>query len=160
MGENRAIGLKGELPWRLPSDLRHFKNTTLGKPIIIGRRTFATLPKPLSGRPHIILTRNADFACPKGHHVAKDFDEACAIGAGIVDAAKGDECMVVGGGEIYALALPKADRLYLSLVQGAPKADTFFPDFAPDDWIEKSVQHYPKDDAHSHAWSLHRYERR
>lgn len=160
MAENRAIGQNGGLPWRLPSDFAYFKNTTLGKPVIIGRRTFDTFNKPLPGRPHIIMTRNAGFIAPDGHHVAQDFDTACGIGARLLEEMGQNECMVVGGAEIYALALPKADRLYVSLVHCIPEADTFFPEFALSDWIEQSVQHQPKDDGDLHAWSLHIYERR
>ena len=158
MGKNREIGFKGGLPWRLPGDLRHFKKTTMGKPIIMGRRTFDTLDRLLPGRVHIILTRQKDFPCPEGHFLATDFKAACAIAADLIADEEG-ECMVVGGAEIYALALPVADRLYMSLVQADVEADTFFPDFNRADWIEKEALHHSKDEAHSHAWSQYILER-
>ena len=146
-GRNGAIGKAGALPWRMPSDLKHLRETTWGRPMIMGRKTFVSIGKPLPGRETIVVTRDPSFAF-EGVHVARDVDEALAIGAARAQAMGVDEIMVVGGAEIYAALLPRADRIVLSEVDLAPEADAFFS--APAGWREVSRERRepgPKDDA-------------
>lgn len=130
MAANRVIGLDGALPWRLPADLRHFKRVTLRKPVVMGRKTWESLHvRPLPGRQNIVLTRNSSF---KGDQalVVHSLDEALDVAA--VEA----EVMVIGGEEIYRLALPRADRIYLTEVHKSFEGDAQFPEFDPDEWRE------------------------
>ncbi|SEJ46391.1 dihydrofolate reductase [Cyclobacterium xiamenense] len=140
---NNAIGINGELPWRLPSDLNHFKRTTSGHHVIMGRKTFVSLGKPLPGRTHIVVTRNPDFKVPAGHFVANNLEEALsrAKSEGI------DRVFILGGAEIYKDALPLADEMIITEIEANPAADTFFPTYDPDKWevmektrVEKSDQ--------------------
>lgn len=122
VARNGIIGRDNDLIWRLRSDLRRFKALTMGKPLLMGRKTFASIGRPLPGRRTIVLTRDPDFAVPEVA-VAHDW-------AGALAAAEGaEELMVAGGGEIYALALPQADRIHLTEVDLAPEGDTVFPPF-------------------------------
>jgi dihydrofolate reductase len=131
---NNAIGLNNNLPWHLPTDLKHFKKTTAGHHVIMGRKTFESLGKPLPGRTHIILTRNNSFSPPPGHYAVGNLEDALKIGF-----EKGLEKMfVLGGAEIYEKALPFTDELIITEVHANPEADTYFPALIADQWIEKS----------------------
>jgi dihydrofolate reductase len=135
---NRTIGKDGQLPWHLPADLRHFRRLTWGHPVIMGRRTFESMGKPLPGRTNIVVTRGA-FAHP-GVQVARSVEEALALAAG------DDEAFVAGGAEIYRAALPLADRLYLTEIDRDFPGDTHFPDFDRDDWsLVESAEQAPTD---------------
>ncbi len=124
MGRNRAIGYKNTLPWRLPTDLQRFKQLTLGHHMIMGRKTFESIGRPLPGRTSIIITRQKDFQV-EGCLIAHSLDAAIELAR-----ASGEpEAFIIGGAEIYAQALSKADRMYLTLVEAAPEADAFFPAF-------------------------------
>jgi len=124
LGRNRAIGFRNGLLWRLPGDLPRFKALTLGHPVVMGRKTWASIGRPLPGRRNIVVSRNPDFTAA-GCDVCRDLDAALALAR---RSPGGDEVFVIGGGELYAQALPRADRLYLTLVHDAPQeADTFFP---------------------------------
>ncbi|HYN29719.1 MAG TPA: dihydrofolate reductase [Dermatophilaceae bacterium] len=129
VGRNGVIGRDGDLPWHLPEDLRHFKATTLGHPLVMGRRTFASIGRVLPGRRTIVLTRS-----PGWHHAdveaAHSFEEALAL------AGPADEVFVVGGGEVYAAALPFAHRLLLTEVDAEPEGDTCFPTWDRTRWHE------------------------
>ncbi len=129
LGRNLAIGRDGEMPWHLPEDLRHFKETTMGHPLIMGRLTFDAIGRPLPGRRTIVVTRSLAW-----HHAevesAHSFPEALAL------AGPADEVFVVGGGQIYREAMPYATRMVLTEVDAAPAADTFFPEWVVDDWRE------------------------
>ncbi len=132
MAANRVIGRDGTLPWRLPADLKNFKRVTLNKAIVMGRKTWESLPaRPLPDRHNIILTRRVDFRA-NGGTVVRGLDEAFdhALGS--------DEVMVIGGEEIYRLALPRADRIYLTEVLGSFEGDARFPDLGSADWREVS----------------------
>ena len=121
MGENRAIGKGGDLPWHLHSDMRYFRKVTMGKPIIMGRRTFSSLKRALDGRLNIVLTRNAAFAAA-GAVKAQNLEEALDIARRAAQQAGVDEIMVIGGEEVFRAVLPQSGRIYLTEVKAAPDA--------------------------------------
>jgi dihydrofolate reductase len=129
VARNGAIGARGGLPWRLSSDLKRFKALTMGKPLVMGRKTFESVGRPLPGRRVIVVTRDLAWRQPDVE-VAPSLEEALALAAGA------DEIMVGGGGEIFAQALPLAQRLYLTEVDLAPVADVRFPTLDPAEWRE------------------------
>lgn len=149
VARNGVIGRDGDLPWRLSSDLKLFRRLTMGKPVVMGRRTWATLKrKPLDGRDNIVVTRDRDFSAP-GAIVVHSTEEALAIARTKAQAAGADEIMIIGGAEIYRALLPRADRLYLTEVAAEPGGDAHFApvDFAA--WREVSREPIPRgpDDA-------------
>ncbi|MDX2203094.1 MAG: dihydrofolate reductase [Hyphomicrobiaceae bacterium] len=123
--DNGVIGRNGDLPWRLSSDLKHFRRVTLGKPVVMGRKTFASIGKPLDGRDNIVVTRDRAFAA-SGVDVVASPQAALALAAVKAKARGAAEIAVIGGGEIYAALLPLADRIYLTRVHAAPEGDTTF----------------------------------
>jgi dihydrofolate reductase len=131
MGANRVIGRDGDMPWHFSEDLKHFKRTTIGGVMIMGRRTFDSIGRPLPGRRSIVITRSTEWS-HDGVEVAHSLDEALTL------AGSDAPVFVVGGGEIYAQALPLATRLVLTEIDDAPDGDTFFPDWSRDEWTEKS----------------------
>ncbi|MDF1748467.1 MAG: dihydrofolate reductase [Alphaproteobacteria bacterium] len=136
IARNGAIGIEGGLPWRLPGDLAFFKRTTMGKPILMGRKTWESLPrKPLPGRPNLIVTRDTDYKAD-GAEVFSHIDEALNRGRDLARDMGVDEVSIIGGAEIYRQTLPVATRLYITEVDADPKADTFFPDFDRSQWQE------------------------
>ena len=152
LDRGRAIGRGGALPWHLPDDLRRFKALTLGKPVLMGRKTALAIGRPLPGRPNLVLTR-AGVAPFEGQTVVHSLDEAVAR-------AGNGELMVIGGGEVYALALPHATRMHLTEIDTAtPDADTFFPAFDPGEWREVARAHHPADARHPLAFDFVDYER-
>jgi dihydrofolate reductase len=124
--DNGVIGLDGKMPWHLPADLKRFKALTTGKPMIMGRRTFDSLPGLLPGRRHIVLTRDTDWSAP-GAEIAHDIAEALAL--------SGQDVSIIGGAEIYRLFLTEADRIELTEIHVTPDGDTHLPDFGPE-WHE------------------------
>ncbi len=140
MSENRVIAEGGEIPWRIPTDMKYFKATTMGKPIIMGRKTFQSLRKPLPGRPNIVMSKNKAFDAP-GAEVVLDFRAAFERARRF----ETDEIMVIGGAEIYELALPYADRIYLTEVHAKVDGDTYFPDLSTADWHEVSRDRLTKE---------------
>jgi dihydrofolate reductase len=150
--ERGAIGRDGQLPWRLPDDLRRFKALTLGKPVIMGRRTWDSIGRPLPGRHNIVISRQASLPAP-GATVVGSWDEALAA-TNVVD-----EVCVIGGAEIYRLALPVAHVIHLTEVHATVAADTFFPAIDPALWEEVGRLDHAADDRHAFAYSfidLHR----
>lgn len=142
MGENGVIGREGAMPWRLSSDLKRFRALTMGKPMIMGRKTYQSIGRPLEGRDSIVVTRQLDFEAP-GAHLAHSLGEAIEL-AGRLAAGRGaDEIMIIGGAEIYREALPLADRIYMTRVHGSPEGDTVFPAIDPARWREISSDHVP-----------------
>jgi dihydrofolate reductase len=135
MAQNRVIGRNNNLPWYLPEDLKHFKRITMGKPIIMGRKTFESIGKALPGRSNIVVTRNPDYAAD-GIRVVTSLDEARTLSESIVEIDGMEEAIVIGGAEIYRLALPLADRLYLTEVHAEVEGDTYFPEFDRSPWQE------------------------
>ena len=137
-GRNGVIGSAGDLPWRLSSDLKHFKATTSGKPIIMGRKTWDSLPRrPLPGRLNIVVTRQAEFLA-EGAQVAGDLVAAFDIALAQARTHSVDEVFVIGGAQIYAAALARADRLYVTEVDAEPAGDAVFPALVDAAWIEAS----------------------
>ncbi len=159
MAENRVIGRDGDLPWRLPGEMQYFRAVTLGKPVIVGRKTFESFPKPLPGRTNIVVSRTASFEHARVR-MARDLDEAVAIGTEVAERDGVDEIMLAGGAELYALALPRADRLYMTLVHAEIEGDTLFPAFDEDAFVERRRVHVPEDVDNAHAYSLIMMERR
>jgi len=159
VAENGVIGRDGDMPWRIPSDFAWFKRMTMGKPMIMGRKQFETFPKPLAGRPHIVVTRQQDYG-PKGvtvvHNLADAFLEAEYLAAD----ANADEIMVIGGGDIYAQAIGQADRLYITHVDLTPEGNVHFPAIDPAIWAvvdQPEVTPSEKDPA---TYAIKVYERR
>lgn len=141
MEENGVIGREGGLPWRLSSDLKLFKRLTMGKPLIMGRRTFQSIGKPLEGRDNIVITRNKSFA-PGGVDVAPSPEAALWLARGFARARGAEEIMVIGGASIFEAFLPRASRIYLTRVHARLSGDTFFPALAPEEWRTTLCEHY------------------
>jgi dihydrofolate reductase len=148
--ENNVIGRQGELPWRLSDDLKHFKAITMGKPIVMGRKTWESIGRPLPGRQNIVITRQPGFAAA-GCDVVASVDEA--IGA----ADDAPEIMIIGGSEIYALFMPHAERLYLTRVHASVEGDAFFPEL-DDNWRLVSDDEQRADANNEFDFSFRRYE--
>ena len=146
MARNRAIGLDGAMPWHLPRELKHFKATTMGHPIVMGRKTWESIGRALPGRQNIVVTRNPEYRA-EGCDVVASLEAAVAI-------AGGEAVMVIGGGQLYGQALPHADRMVLTLVECEPEADTWFPEWDPDDWAEVSAREETPDEANPHAYRV------
>lgn len=147
VARNGVIGRQGELPWHLPLDLAHFKRTTLGKPIIMGRKTHASIGRALPERENIVVTRNPELVAP-GCRIAKSLDHALA------ECVEAEEKVVIGGASLYAEALPRADLLYLTRVHADVSGDTFFPELDPSEWRELSEQDFGADARHAHAFTI------
>ncbi len=137
MAENRVIGRDNGLPWRLPSDLQHFKRVTMGKPIVMGRKTFESIGRPLPGRDNIVVTRGTEIASDQVH-VAYSLDEAVGLAEDFAFDRGVDEIFIVGGGQIYEETIGRADRLYVTEVAGRPQGDAVFPPIDPAVWREVS----------------------
>jgi dihydrofolate reductase len=160
VAENGVIGRDGDMPWRLPGDLKHFKKTTLGKPIIMGRRTFDAIGrKPLPGRPNIVLTRDKNFRAD-GVTVAATLDEALQIAEREAAKLSAGEIAVIGGSTLYEETLPRADRLYLTEVHASPEGDTLFPSFNRAEWKEVSRDDPHREAGDSFAYSFVTLDRR
>ena len=152
MAENRVIGRGNVLPWRLPADVKRFKALTMGHPVIMGRKTYDTMGKPLPGRRNIVLTRDRRWSSP-GVEVTHDLAEALAL-------VTGDRLVfVAGGAEIYQLALSRANRLDLTVVHATVDGDAFFPEFSPPEWTLVEDEMHAVDDRHAFPFSFQRYER-
>lgn len=133
MAQNRVIGRQGQLPWRLPEDLKHFKALTLGHPIIMGRKTYESIGRPLPGRQNIVISRRANYEA-HGVEVADSLEKALTL------CQKGsDEVFIIGGAEIYAAALPRTDRIYLTWIKKEIEGDTYFPNFDLKDFQEVEI---------------------
>jgi dihydrofolate reductase len=149
VGENGVIGTGGGMPWRLSTDMQRFKRLTMGKPVIMGRKTFESLGKPLAGRRNIVVTGNRDFT-PEGVTVAPDFEAALTAAREFARLDGVDEAMVIGGGQVYRESIPKVDRLYITHVEAIPEGDTHFPDIDPARWkvaSSEAVSAGPRDSA-------------
>jgi dihydrofolate reductase len=141
VAENRVIGRDNQLPWRLKSDMQHFRATTMGKPVVMGRKTFQSLGRQLKGRTVIVVTRDRDFAAP-GVVAAPSLEAALATARGDALRRGTDAVMIAGGGHIYAETLPRADRVEMTLVHASPDGDTLFPELDPAIWREvERIEH-------------------
>ncbi|WP_183430788.1 dihydrofolate reductase [Mesorhizobium sp. RMAD-H1] len=158
ISENGVIGRDNGLPWRLSSDMKRFRAITMGKPIVMGRKTWASIGRPLPGRANIIVTRDADFTA-EGADVAHSVEEALAIASRRAEDAGVDEICVIGGGDVYRQILPLAHRLHLTEVMGRIEGDTHFPPMDPADWREVSAEELPAGEKDSHATRYAVYER-
>lgn len=161
IAENGVIGRDNGLPWKLSTDLKRFKATTMGKPIIMGRKTWQSIGRPLPGRLNIVITRDPDFRAD-GAEVVRSLDEAMkfATARGSRCMAGADEACVIGGGEIYRQALPRADRLYVTHVLADFDGDTVFPAIDPEVWKPIRTEEFPAGDRDTHATRYTVYERR
>jgi len=171
MTPDRVIGKDGRLPWRLPADLRRFRELTLGHAVIMGRKTHESIGAPLAGRTHIVVTRRRDYAasgCLVAHSPAEALELArgAAAAAARAGAATGagdasaDEILVIGGAEIYAAFLPRAQRLYVTFVHAQIAGDTWFPRIDPAEWIEVRREDHAADARNPYACSFAVFERR
>ncbi len=159
VAENGVIGAGQAIPWRIPSDFAYFKATTMGKPLIMGRRQFETVGKPLPGRTNIVVTRQQGYQ-PKGVVVVDTIEAALARAEEVAEADGADEIMIIGGGELYAQLMDEADRLYISHVNLRPEGDVLFPAIDPQRWAvvrEPQVIPSEKDSA---TYRVKVYERR
>jgi len=149
VGANGVIGRGNAMPWRIPSDLKRFKALTLGKPVVMGRRTLESIGAPLPGRTNIVVSRRPDFA-PQGVRVARSLTEALAMAGEVAAATGAGEIIIGGGAEIYREAMPLADRLYVSAIDLAPEGDARFPVVDPAEWrvlSEERPAPGPRDEA-------------
>ncbi|MDF2939788.1 MAG: hypothetical protein K0R66_430 [Gammaproteobacteria bacterium] len=137
---NRVMGKNNQLPWHLPDDLKHFKALTVGKPVLMGRKTYDSIGRPLPNRRNIILSRDKALSIP-GCEVIHSLDEL----------ASDQEVAVIGGAEIFKMLLPKIETLYLTEVQANIEGDVYFPELNPTEWKELSREHHPADEKHLYA---------
>ena len=157
---NGVIGRDGDLPWRLRSDLQRFKALTLGKPCIMGRRTWDSLPlKPLPGRLNLVLSRDESFEA-RGAVVCTTLDEAVEIARETAEEDGVDEVCIIGGTALFGMALPRAKRLYLTEVEAEPEGDATFPTFDEGAWKEISSEAFPAGEKDDHAFVFRVLERR
>jgi dihydrofolate reductase len=153
MALNRVIGRDDALPWRLPADLAYFKRVTLGHPVVMGRRTYESIGKPLPGRLNIVVTHQRDYAAP-GCVVVASLDAAWKA------AGTADEVCVIGGTSLFQETLPVADTIHLTEVLAEIEGDTWFPSFDRGQWSETEVLRQPADDRHPYPFRITRLERR
>lgn len=155
MNSKRVIGIDNSLPWHLPADLKYFKATTLGKPVIMGRLTWESLGRPLPGRQNIVVSRNPSYAA-EGAIVVASLD----AGIELANQQSPDEIMVIGGGQLYREAMPKAQTIYLTEVDNPLDGDTTFPELDPASWQETLREPHSSDDRNEFNYCFTRYERR
>lgn len=147
MDRNRLIGKNNALPWHLPADLQHFKSTTMGKPVVMGRRTWESLGRPLPGRTNIVITRNRSYRA-EGAHVVHSLDEAISM------VSDHEEAMIIGGANLYAQVLPVADRLYITRVDGVFEGDAWFPELDESRWNTETVVQHDPDHKNRHGYEF------
>lgn len=147
MDRNGAIGNKGDLPWHQRADLQHFKAITMGKPILMGRRTHDSIGRALPGRHNIVLTRDRNYQPAAGCRVVHDLDSALAT-------TDSKEVMIVGGEDVFAATLPRAEKIYLTEIDAEVEADTFFPEFDRNNWRETSREFHPADEQNDYPYSF------
>ncbi|MFL6549884.1 MAG: dihydrofolate reductase [Povalibacter sp.] len=150
--ENGVIGRDNSLPWRLPDDLKRFKEVTMGKPIVMGRKTYDSIGRPLPGRLNIVVSRQADLNIP-GCVVVDSIEAALEAGA------PAPEIMLVGGAQLYRTAMPLVNKIYLTRVHADVEGDTLFPALDPLQWRETIIATHPADERHSSAFTFINLER-
>lgn len=146
MGKNREIGLDGQMPWHLPAELQHFKKATMDRAIVMGRKTWQAIGRPLSGRQNIVISRNTGLKA-EGAEVVSSLQQA-------VDQSTSPEIMVIGGGQLYELALPMAQRLILTLIDIEPEADTWFPQWDQGEWRTVHMQDFVADESNPLSYQI------
>lgn len=155
IAENNAIGKDNTLMWRLPDDFKHFKNSTSGHYIIMGRKTFESFPKPLPNRTHVIITRQKDYQTDESHIVVNSLEEAIKV---VPD--QEEKAYIIGGGEIYKQAMEKVDELELTRVHKAfNNADAFFPEINDQKWQVVKEEFHPQDEKHDIAFTFQTFKR-
>jgi dihydrofolate reductase len=155
IADNRAIGKNNDLLWHLPDDLKHFKRTTSGHPIIMGRKTFESFgARPLPKRTNVVITRGNAYTSAGNLVVVRSLDEA------LEQVKEDDEIFIIGGGEIYKQAMPLIDRMYLTVVHHQFEADTYFPAFDESQWTEVANEYHPADEKHAYAFTIKTLERK
>ena len=152
MSRNRVIGAGGAIPWHLPDELKRFRNITMGHHLIMGRKTWESIGRPLPGRTSVVVTRQAGYR-GAGAIVTHSLDEA------ITACRDDEEIFVIGGAELYAQALPRADRIYLTVVDADIEGDTWMPEFNASAWRETAPQSFPADERHAHPYRCSIHER-
>ena len=152
VSENGVIGRQGQLPWRMPSDLKRFRQVTLGKPVVMGRKTYESIGKPLDKRDNIVVTRQPGYAAP-GMHVVPSVEAAISLGRDLAAKRGVDEVAIIGGAEIFRSAMPFVQRVYLTIVHASPEGDVLLDPFDPAVWREVSreaMQQGPGDEFAAH----------
>ncbi|QCR37187.1 type 3 dihydrofolate reductase [Nissabacter sp. SGAir0207] len=149
---DRVIGMENAMPWHLPADLAWFKRNTLNKPVIMGRKTFESIGRPLPGRHNIVISSHP------GDHDGVTW--ATSVEAALAEAGDAAEVMVIGGGRVYDQFLPRADRLYLTHIDAEVEGDTHFPDYEPDEWESQFSEFHDADDNNSHSYCFEILDRR
>lgn len=157
--ENGVIGRDNDMPWKLSTDLKRFKALTLGKPVIMGRRTWESIGRPLPGRPNIVVTRDPAFKA-EGAQVVGSLEDAIDFGRKLAAEIGVDEVCIIGGGNIYAQGLPLADVVHLTRVLATIDGDTYFPEIDSEVWNAISTENVPAGEKDSHPTRYIRYERR
>ncbi len=153
--EDHCIGKAGHIPWRLPEDFAHFKRTTMGKPILMGRKTYEDHTSALPGRLNIVITRQTDYQAAEGVVVAPSLVEAVELAR-----RQSDEVFIIGGAAFFAQAFPAADTVYETVVHTTvPEGDTFIPAFDFTGWVTRTLQHHPADGRHPFAFTVYQHER-
>ena len=155
---NNVIGRDNKLPWYLPNDLKYFKQVTFGKPVIMGRKTWESLKGPLPGRTNIVITRQPDYLAD-GAKVVASLDDAVAMAENVAFIEGQEEAVIMGGAEIYSLALPQADRLYLTEVHANVEGDTFFPEYDASEWQQIAREDFAAEGPNPYDYSFVVYER-
>ena len=159
LAENRVVGIDNRLPWHLPEDLKYFKRITTGKAIIMGRKTYESIGRPLPNRTNIVISRNSDFRA-EGVKVVASLDAAINL-ATDVNASNGvQEVMIIGGASIYEAALPKAERLYITRVHAEVEGDTYFPEVNFDQWSEVKREDHKACANNPHDYSFAVYDKK
>jgi dihydrofolate reductase len=153
MDENMVIGRNNSLPWHLPEDLKYFKRTTMGNSIIMGRKTYESIGKPLAGRTNIIVTRNRDYEVENAR-VVSSLIEAVELAENIAFIDGSLEAFVIGGAELYEEALTMVNRMHLTMVHAEVEGDTWFPDFEVSQWNEVSREYFEADEANPYDYSI------
>ena len=159
VAENGVIGSHQTIPWRIPSDFAYFKRMTMGKPIVMGRKQFETVGKPLPGRTNIIVTRQQGYQ-PEGTLAFSSIDAALAEARSIAAADGVDEIMIIGGGELYAQLMDRADRLYISHIDLHPEGDVRFPAIQPEEWVVVDLPEITPSEKDSASYRVKVYARR
>lgn len=158
MAENRVIGVNNQLPWYLPNDLKYFKQVTMGKPILMGRKTFESIKKPLPGRTNIVITRSQDWSA-EGVKVVHSLEQAFDLGESICEIDGQSEVMIIGGDQIYQTSLADVDRIYLTKVHAEVKGDAYFPEVDWSEWQEVGREDFEAEGPNPYDYSFIVFDR-